>query len=137
MQRNFLRKPQSWSVMDAFFPAWKDGKPIYNDPNTWHFPFPQSRTPEALVSGRERIYFLVLLEITSRQTRRDPFPAADREAYIAAYSRPGRMRAGWAYFAAWPQTAKDFELARANQADNAGPGDRGRDNLWEKCSGKR
>ncbi len=26
----------------------------------------------------------------------------------AAYSRLGRMRAGWAYFAAWPQTAKDF-----------------------------
>jgi pimeloyl-ACP methyl ester carboxylesterase len=35
-------------------------------------------------------------------------PVADREAYVAAYSRPGRMRAGWAYFAAWPDTAKDF-----------------------------
>jgi pimeloyl-ACP methyl ester carboxylesterase len=35
-------------------------------------------------------------------------PVADREAYVAAYSRPCRMRAGWAYFAAWPTTAKDF-----------------------------
>jgi hypothetical protein len=28
--------------------------------------------------------------------------------YVAAYSLPGRMRAGWAYFASWPDTAKDF-----------------------------
>ena len=34
--------------------------------------------------------------------------SADRGAYVAAYSRTGRMRAGWAYFAAWPDTAKDF-----------------------------
>src|SRR5438128_1469699 len=26
----------------------------------------------------------------------------------AAYSRPGRMHAGWAYFVSWPQLAKDF-----------------------------
>ncbi len=40
-------------------------------------------------------------------------PAVDRQAYVAAYSRPGRMRAGWAYFAAWPQTAKEFaELSK-------------------------
>ena len=25
-----------------------------------------------------------------------------------AYSKPGRMRAAWAYFASWPQLAKDF-----------------------------
>ena len=33
---------------------------------------------------------------------------ADREAYTAAYSRPGRMRAGWAYFVSFLQAAKDF-----------------------------
>ena len=42
-----------------------------------------------------------------------PVPAADRESYVAAYSRQGRTRAAWAYFAAWPQTSKDFaELAK-------------------------
>jgi pimeloyl-ACP methyl ester carboxylesterase len=35
-------------------------------------------------------------------------PEADRKAYTEAYSKPGRMRAGWAYFASWPQLAKDF-----------------------------
>jgi len=36
-------------------------------------------------------------------------PETDRQAYLAAYSRPGRMHAAWEYFASWPQTAKDFE----------------------------
>ncbi len=29
-------------------------------------------------------------------------------AYAAAYARPGRMRAGWAYFVSFQQAAKDF-----------------------------
>ena len=35
-------------------------------------------------------------------------PEADRKAYAAAYARPGRMKAGWAYFTSFPQAAKDF-----------------------------
>ena len=35
-------------------------------------------------------------------------PEADRKAYTEACSRPGRIRAAWAYFASWPQLAKDF-----------------------------
>ena len=35
-------------------------------------------------------------------------PEADRKAYTEAYSKPGRMRAARAYFASWPQLAKDF-----------------------------
>ena len=35
-------------------------------------------------------------------------PEADRVAYTEAYSRPGRMAAGFAYFASFPQTATDF-----------------------------
>lgn len=44
----------------------------------------------------------------SRSDKTRSLSEADRKAYVAAYSRAGRMRAGWAYFAAWPQTAKDF-----------------------------
>src|SRR6202022_3499215 len=35
-------------------------------------------------------------------------PEADRKAYTAAYARPGRMRAGWAYFVSFQQAATDF-----------------------------
>ncbi len=41
-------------------------------------------------------------------------PEADRQAYTAAYSRPGRMRAGWAYFVSFQKAASDF--ARLAQA---------------------
>src|SRR5207245_5592613 len=35
-------------------------------------------------------------------------PEADRQTYTAAYARPGRMRAAWAYFVSFQQAATDF-----------------------------
>jgi len=93
-------------VMDAFLPGVGDWQAIYNNPGFWHFRF-NGPTPEALVKGRERIYFEHFWnDFAADKTR--SIPEADRKAYAAAYARPGRMRAGWAYFVAFPQTAKDF-----------------------------
>jgi pimeloyl-ACP methyl ester carboxylesterase len=93
-------------VMDAFLPGVAGWEPIYNSPDYWHFRF-HGPTPEALVKGRERIYFEYFWnDLAADKTHSIPEP--DRKAYTAAYSRPGRMKAAWAYFAAWPQTAKDF-----------------------------
>jgi len=98
-------------VMDAFLPGVEGWEPYYNSPNFWHFRF-HGPTPEALVAGRESIYFAYFWnDLAADKTK--SLPVADREAYVAVYSRPGRMRAGWAYFASWPQTANDFaELAK-------------------------
>lgn len=93
-------------VMDAFLPGVAGWEPYYNNPNLWHFRF-HGPTPEALVQGRETIYFAYFWNDLAADKARS-LPAPDRQAYVAAYSRPGRMRAGWAYFAAWPQTADDF-----------------------------
>jgi len=93
-------------VMDAFLPGVAGWEPIYNDPNIWHFRF-HGPTPEALVKGRERTYFEYFWnDLAADKTR--SIPEADRKAYTDAYSRPGRMRAAWAYFASWPELAKDF-----------------------------
>jgi pimeloyl-ACP methyl ester carboxylesterase len=98
-------------VMDAFLPGVAGWELAYNDPKMWHFRF-SGPTPEALVKGREKIYFAFFWNDLAADKGRS-LPTADRNAYVAAYSRPGRMRAGWAYFAAWPDTAKDFaEMAR-------------------------
>jgi pimeloyl-ACP methyl ester carboxylesterase len=98
-------------VMDAFLPGVEGWEPYYNNANFWHFRF-HGPTPEALVAGREKIYFAYFWDDLAADKMRS-LPVADREAYVAAYSRPGRMRAAWAYFAAWPQTASDFaELAK-------------------------
>jgi len=93
-------------VMDAFLPGVAGWEPIYNDPNIWHFRF-HGPTPEALVKGRERTYFEYFWnDLAADKTR--SIPEADRKAYTEAYSRPGRMRAAWEYFASWPELAKDF-----------------------------
>jgi pimeloyl-ACP methyl ester carboxylesterase len=93
-------------VMDAFLPGVEGWEPIYNDPNYWHFRF-NGTTPEALVKGRENIYFAYFWNDLAAD-KNHSIPEADRKAYLAAYSRPGRMRASWQYFVSWPQTAKDF-----------------------------
>src|ERR1700680_117267 len=93
-------------VMDAFLPGVAGWEPIYNAPNIWHFRF-NGPYPEALVQGRERIYFEYFWNVLAADKTRS-LPEADRKAYTEAYSRPGRMRAAWAYFASWPQLAKDF-----------------------------
>jgi pimeloyl-ACP methyl ester carboxylesterase len=103
------------AVLDAFLPGVEGWESVYNNPNLWHFRF-HGLTPEALVSGRERTYFAYFWNDFAADKMRS-LPAADREAYVAAYSRPGRMRAGWAYFAAFQQTAKDFaQLAQTKLA---------------------
>jgi pimeloyl-ACP methyl ester carboxylesterase len=94
------------AALDAFLPGVPGWEQVYDDPNVWHFRF-HGPTPEALVNGREKIYFAYFWNDLAAD-KNHSLPVADREAYVAAHSRPGRMRAGWAYFAAWPQTAKDF-----------------------------
>ena len=98
-------------VMDAFLPGVEGWEPIYNNPSIWHFRF-NGPKPEALVAGREAIYFSFFWDDLAADKNRS-LPEADRKAYIEAYSRPGRMSAAWQYFVSWPQTAKDFaELSR-------------------------
>jgi pimeloyl-ACP methyl ester carboxylesterase len=93
-------------VMDAFLPGVGDWQAIYNNPGFWHFRF-NGPTPEALVHGRERTYFEHFWNDFAADKARS-LPEADRKAYAAAYARPGRMRAGWAYFVSFQLAAKDF-----------------------------
>jgi pimeloyl-ACP methyl ester carboxylesterase len=102
----FPSETEKLVVMDAFLPGVEGWEPYYDNPNFWHFRF-HGPTPEALVQGREKIYFAYFWNDLAAD-KGHSLPQADRDAYVAAYSRPGRMRAGWAYFAAWPETAKDF-----------------------------
>ena len=92
--------------MDAFLPGVAGWEPIYNSPAIWHFRF-YGPTPEALVKGRERIFFEHFWnDFAADKTH--SIPEADRKAYTQAYARPGRMAAGFAYFASFPKTATDF-----------------------------
>jgi len=102
----FPTETEKLVVMDAFLPGVPGWEAIYNAPHVWHFRF-NGPTPEALVHGRERTYFEYFWNDFAAD-KNHSIPEADRKAYTEAYSKPGRMRAAWAYFASWQELAKDF-----------------------------
>jgi pimeloyl-ACP methyl ester carboxylesterase len=102
----FPAETEKLVVMDAFLPGVSGWEAIYDDPHVWHFRF-NGEYPEKLVKGRERIYFEYFWNVLAADKTRS-LPEADRKAYTEAYSKPGRMRAAWAYFASWPELARDF-----------------------------
>ena len=102
----FPTETEKLVLMDAFLPGVAGWETAYNNPGIWHFRF-NGPTPEALVRGRERIYFEHFWNDFAGD-KKHSLSKADRAAYTAAYARPGRMRAGWAYFVSFGQTAKDF-----------------------------
>jgi pimeloyl-ACP methyl ester carboxylesterase len=107
----FPAETEKLVVMDAFLPGVPGWEDVYNNPGIWHFRF-NGPTPEALVRGRERIYFEHFWNNFAAD-KNHSLPEADRVAYAAAYARPGRMHAGWEYFVSFQQAAKDFaELSK-------------------------
>jgi pimeloyl-ACP methyl ester carboxylesterase len=94
------------ALMDAFLPGVAGWEPIYNSPGTWHFRF-YGATPLALVEGRERIYFEHFWNDFAAD-KAHSIPEKERQGYAASYARPGRMAAGFAYFASFLDTAIEF-----------------------------
>jgi pimeloyl-ACP methyl ester carboxylesterase len=107
----YPQEVEQLALMDAFLPGVGNWEAVYNNPGIWHFRF-YGPTPEALVKGRERIYFEHFWnDFAADKTH--SIPEADRRAYTMEYARPGRMAAGFAYFASFLKTAVDFaELAK-------------------------
>lgn len=93
-------------LMDAFLPGVPGWEAVYNNPHIWHFRF-NGPTPEALVQGRERTYFDYFWNDFAAD-KNHSIPEAARQVYAAAYARPGRMHAGFAYFVSFLQAANDF-----------------------------
>src|SRR2546421_753265 len=102
----FPNETEKLAVMDAFLPGVPGWEAIYNAPNIWHFRF-NGEYPEKLVQGRERTYFEYFWNVLAADKARS-ISEADRKAYTEAYSKPGRMRAAWTYFASWTRLAGDF-----------------------------
>ena len=77
---------------------------------TWHFAFNTlPELPEALIAGREDIYMRWLFE--HKAFTPTAVPRAEVAHYTRAYSRPGAMAAGLAYYRAI------FETAAQNKAN--------------------
>lgn len=93
-------------VTEAVIPGLAPAPPIFVPPEDniflWHFMFNQLQDlPEALITGRERAYLSYMFDKWSH--RRDRVAA---EVYIDAYSAPGALRSGFAYYRAIPETIR-------------------------------
>jgi pimeloyl-ACP methyl ester carboxylesterase len=95
------------ALMDAFLPGVGNWRDVWLMRDLWHFHF-YGKTPLALVHGRERIYFEHFWnDFAANPTH--SVSERDRRIYAKAYARPGGMRAGFEYFRAFEQDAKDFD----------------------------
>ena len=94
------------ALMDAFLPGVGNWRDVWLMRDLWHFHF-YGKTPLALVHGRERIYFEHFWNDFAASPRHS-VPERDRRFYAKEYARPGGMRAGFEYFHAFEQDAKDF-----------------------------
>jgi len=69
--------------------------------NFWHFGFLASPFAEMLIAGREKEFFEAFA-FGAFVFRKDAFSPSDIDRYIANQTRPGRLKAGLAYYRALP-----------------------------------
>jgi len=65
----------------------------------WHFGFPASPFAEMLIAGKEREFF-TQFAFGDFVYRKGAFTQSDIDGYIANQTRPGRLKAGFAYYRA-------------------------------------
>lgn len=92
------------ALTEAVIPGLAPAPSIFVEPEEniflWHFMFNQVQDlPEMLTAGKEQEYLNFIFDHWSY--RRDRVAA---QTYIDAYSSPGGLRAGFAYYRAIPQT---------------------------------
>ena len=92
------------TVTEAVIPGLAEAPPIFVSPEDniflWHFMFNQvSDLPELLITGRESAYLNFMFDRWAFKRHR-----VASETYIQAYSKPGSLRGGFAYYRAIPET---------------------------------
>src|SRR5438046_9592254 len=88
----FPAETEKLVLMDAFLPGVTGWEAVYNNPGIWHFRF-NGPTPEALVRGRERIYFEHFWNDFAADKNRS-LSEDDLAGCAAAYFRTGSMHVG-------------------------------------------
>lgn len=97
------------AIIDVTIPG--DGTDTFaTSQGRWHHLFFRTPDlPEALVEGRERVFFTWFFR--NFGYRPDAIQPEDIEDYLRCYSTPGALRAGFAYYRATAQDVADNEAA--------------------------
>jgi pimeloyl-ACP methyl ester carboxylesterase len=98
-------KVKKMIILDTLLPGfgWEEAG-NFSPNGIWHFSFHAVRDlPEKLVEGKEDIYLNWFYDWTYNQSA---ITSEAREEYIKQYSKPGAMRAGFEYYRAIFEDAK-------------------------------
>lgn len=113
---NHRDRVRKLAVIDAATPGLHPAPPILVPPEQnikiWHFPFNQlPDLPEMLVRGREREYLRWMFD--NKAARPEAIDDEAFDAYVAAYSAPRAMTAGFEWYRAIPESvAQNQETAK-------------------------
>ena len=92
------------TIIDVVIPG--DGGDFSQGGRRWHHAFHMTPDlPEALVTGRERVYLGWFYRAFS--WRQDAIDEAAIDEYLRTYTQPGALRAGFAYYRNLPRDAAD------------------------------
>ena len=99
------------AILDVMIPG--DGSDLFSSSQgRWHHGFHRTpELPEALITGRERIYIGWFLRNFTAEQGAIPEDAIDE--FARTYAQPGAMQAGLAYYRAIPQDIADNEASIA------------------------
>ncbi len=110
---DYPNEVSSLTVLEANLPGIGVNPSLFMEPyknmRRWHFMFNQlPDLPEALLTGREEIYFKWRFHYNAHKPDR-----VAMSEYIQSYSAPGAMRAGFNCYRAFPETiAQNEERAK-------------------------
>lgn len=93
-------------ILDVPLPGIEPWESVTVDPLLWHFEFHQTpHVPETLVAGRQEAYFR---QAFFDRLAGDPSVFTDEELarYAESYAAPDRLRAGFAFYRAFPANAQ-------------------------------
>jgi pimeloyl-ACP methyl ester carboxylesterase len=93
-------------IMNVVVPGIDPWPEVRRNPYIWHFSFHAiPDLPEALVSGKQAVYFDYFFN--ALLASQDAIDRKTRDAYAQAYSRPDALRTGFDWYRAFPQDERD------------------------------
>jgi pimeloyl-ACP methyl ester carboxylesterase len=104
--RQFPSDVRTLSIVDTPIPGLSGWQELRRGTPRWHWLFHNiPDLPEALVSGKERVYLEYFLrELAYKKTA---FPDARIDEYVRAYANPAALHAGFEYYRAFDKDEND------------------------------
>jgi pimeloyl-ACP methyl ester carboxylesterase len=103
-------------IVDVPLPGIDPWPEVEADPLLWHFRFHQTaKVPESLVTGRQQVYFRQAF-FDRLAARPGAITDQDVAHYARAYSPAARLRAGFEFYRAFPETSR-FNRSRRSRLD--------------------